>query len=211
MNFSNGAKLVLLCATALLVACAHTIPYVGTLSLPEKGTAKVAVATVDERPDVLDHENPSSYVGLWRALVGNPWNFQTGDERPLADDFSSTIVNSLAGSGFQASAVQTQPAADDAAALNLLERSTAQRWILVEIKKWDSDTYVNPTVHYDVILHVYDGSGKELASKSDSKEVELKGSSFSFLNNMPAVVQQFYEKKMTEWLSDPAIEAALQG
>lgn len=211
MNFSKGAILALLCAAALLAGCAHTIPYVSTLPLPEKGATKVVVATVDERPDVLDHENIPSYVGIWRALAGNPWNFQTEDNRPLADDFSSTIVNSLAAGGFKAVAVQTQPAGDNTKALSLLAESTAQRWILMEIKKWDSDTYINPTVHYGVILRVYDSTGKELASKSEANMQELKGTPLSFLNNMPEVVQKFYQQKMTEWLSDPAIQAALQG
>lgn len=209
MKFSVRMKWVFIGAAALLVGCDNTIPYVSTLPLPEKGVTKVAVATVDERPDVVLKQNPPSYVGIWRAAFGNPWNFQTGDHRPLADDFSTTIVNSLVGSGFQAAAVTTQPAADAAEALKLLSQSTAERRMLVEIRKWDSDTYVNPTVHYDVTLHVYDSNGKELVSKTDTKDQELKGTPLAYLNNMPKVVEEFYEQKMTEWLSDPGIQAAL--
>src|SRR6476646_7913030 len=142
-------------------------------------------------------------------MASNPWNFQTGDHRPLADDFSTTIVNSLIGAGFQAATMMTPPTPDDTEALRLLGQSAAQRRLLVEIKKWDSDTYINPTVHYAVILHVYDGNGKELVSKTDAKDQELKGTPMAYLNNMPTVVQQFYEQKMTEWLSDPGIQAAL--
>ena len=201
----------LLIVTVLLAGCDLTVPYVSTVPLPERGSGRIAVATVDERPEVLAQQKPPTFVGIMRGRVGIPLDRLTHDGRPLADDFSSTMVDSLAGNGFQAAALTLPPRHDGSDALKQLETSGASRWVLLEIRQWQSETYTNSTLTYDVTLHVFAADGQELAAVIDAKQEDTKnGSFFNPIKRSDDVVQQFYEHKIVEWFSDPKIEAALQ-
>lgn len=201
----------LLLAVAVLAACSYAMPYEGTMALPETGNAKLAVATVDERPYVLNGKNPPEYVGIIRGGFGNPFNRDTEDGKPLADDFSASIVKSLAAKGYQASEINTLPASTSAAAFKALQQSGAHRLILLELRDWQSDTMINPTVNCDVTLHIYDSSGRELASVKDTENYDMHGGSiFNTPGKSSDKVYQFYEHKVVEWFSNPQVEAALQ-
>lgn len=211
MKFKSGSKWCLLAAIVMLSACSYDMSYEGTVILPETGNAKLAVATVDERPYVLNGKNPPEYVGIIRGGYGNAFNRDTEDGKPLADDFSSSIVNSLAAKGFQVIAVSTPLASNSAAALRSLQQSGAHRLILVELRDWQSDTMLNPTVNCDVTLHIYDSSSRELASVTDTGNYDMHGASiFTQPGNSAKKVYQFYEHKIVEWFSNPQVEAALQ-
>jgi len=206
-----GRKWFLLGSALVLGACSYTMPYEGTMMLPEAGSGKVAVATVDERPYVLNGKNPPAYVGIIRGGFGNPFNRDTDDGKPLADNFSDSIARSLTAKGYQAIAISTPPAKSPAEALKSLEQSGASRLILVELRDWQSDTMVNPTVNCDVTLRIYDASGRELASVTDVKNYDMHGGSiFNTPGRSSDVVYSFYQQKITEWFSNPKIEAALQ-
>ena len=210
MKFATARNWSLLCAILMLVGCSYAMPYESTMALPETGNEKVAVATVDERPYVLNGKNPPTYVGIIRGGFGNPFNRYTEDGKPLADDFSSSIVNSLVAKGFQAIAITTSPASSSADAFKNLKQSGASRLILVELRDWQSDTMINPTVNCDVTLHIYDSSGRELASVKDAKNYDMHGGSiFNTPGRSRDKVYRFYEHKIIEWFSDPKVEAAL--
>jgi hypothetical protein len=211
MKHIAGRKWLLLGSALVLAACSYTMPYEGTMMLPETGPGKVAVATVDERPYVLNGKNPPSYVGIIRGGFGNPFNRDTDDGKPLADNFSNSIARSLTAKGYQAIVISTPPAKSPAEALKSLEMSGASRLILVELRDWQSDTAINPTVNCDVTLSIHDSSGKELASVKDVKNYDMHGGSiFNTPGRSSDEVYSFYQKKITEWFSDPKIEAALQ-
>jgi hypothetical protein len=110
-----------------------------------------------------------------------------------------------------AAGITTKPANSPAAALKSLVQSGATRLILLELRDWQSDTMINPTVNYNVTLYVYDATGKELASVTQAKNQEFSGGSiFNTPGRSQDVVFHFYEHKITEWFSDPKVEAALQ-
>lgn len=136
MKIRAGRNWCLFAAVAVLAACSYDMPYEGTVVLPEAGNTKLAVVTVDERPYVLNGKNPPEYVGIIRGGYGNPFNRDTEDGKPLADDFTASIVNSLAAKGFQVIAINTPPASSPAAALQALKQSGAHRLILMELRDW---------------------------------------------------------------------------
>ena len=211
MKRANGMRWGVLAAGAALLAGCYSVDYGTRVVLPEKGTTKVAVMTVDERPHVLNHRNPSNYVGIIRGGFGNPFDRHTDDGKPLADDFDETIVDSLVDNGFQAASISTPPAADASQALALLKQSGASRLILLELREWQSDTMINPTMNLDYTFHVYDASGKELAVITEKKDDDLKGGNlFNTVGSSNDTVVAYYQSKIASWFSDPKVEAALQ-
>lgn len=211
MKFTNGMRWGLLAVGAVLLAGCYGVAYDTKVVLPEKGTTKVAVATVDERPHVLNHRNPSNYVGIIRGGFGNPFDRHTDDGKPLADEFDQTIVDSLVDGGFAAAAVSTPPAPDASQAMALLKQSGASRLVLLELREWQSDTYINPTMNLDYTFHVYDASGKELATIAEKRDQDLNGGSFfNPVGKSDDLVVAYYQDKIQSWFSDPKVETALQ-
>lgn len=211
-TIAAGVKpgLALPCLALLMAGCDLTVSYVTAAPLPEKGSDRIAVAVLDERPEVLDQQKQPAFVGIMRGRLGVPLDRLTRDGRPLADDFGSTIVNSLMAGGYRAAAIAVPPAKDASDALKALEQGVADRFVLLEIRQWQSETYTNTTMTYDVTLHVYDASGRELAAKPDAREEDTSGGSFfNPIHRSDDVVGQFYTRKISEWFSDPAIQAAL--
>ena len=211
MGRTDVMRWVLMAAGAALLAGCYSVDYDTRVVLPEKGTTKVAVTTVDERPHVLNHRNPSNYVGIIRGGFGNPFDRHTDDGKPLADDFNQTIVDSLVDNGFQAAAISVPPAADASQALAQLKQSGASRLVLLELREWQSDTMINPTMNLDYTFHVYDASGKELAVITEKKDQDLHGGNFfNTVGSSNDIVVAYYQSKITSWFSDPQVEAAMQ-
>ena len=211
MKHTNGMKWVLMASGAALLAGCYSVAYDTKVVLPEKGATKIAVTTVDERPYVLNHRNPPNYVGIIRGGFGNPFDRHTDDGKPLADEFDQTMVESLADNGFAALAVSTPPTADADQALSQLKQSGAFRLVLLELRDWQSDTFINPTMNLDYTFHVYDASGKELATITEHKDQDIKGGSFfNPVGKSDDLVVAFYQDKIQSWFSDPKVEAALQ-
>ncbi|HEY3644202.1 MAG TPA: hypothetical protein VGM16_02590 [Gammaproteobacteria bacterium] len=202
---------VLVMGGATLLAGCYSVDYDTKVVLPEKGSTKVAVATVDERPHVLNHKNPTNYVGIIRGGFGNPFDRHTDDGKPLADEFSQSMVDSLADSGFAAIVVSDPPAPNADQAMAMLKQSGASRLVLLELREWQSDTYVNPTMNVDYTFHVYDASGKELATITEKKDEDFHGGNiFNPVGGSNDKVVAYYQGKIQSWFSDPKVEAALQ-
>ena len=210
MKLSDGVKWGLMAVAAVLLAGCYGVAYDTNVALPEKGATKIAVVTVDERPYVLNHKNPPDYVGIIRGTFGNPFDRHTDDGKPLGDEFDATMVNSLVQNGFAAASISVAPAPDDSQALAQLKQSGASRLILLELREWQSDTYINPTMNLDYTFHVYDANGKELATITEKKNQDLKGGSFfNPVGKSDDLVVAFYQDKIQSWFSDPKVEAAL--
>ena len=63
---------------------------------------QVLVEVVDLRPDVLNNKVPTTYVGVMRAQLGNPWSMNTESGQPLAVDLATAIRNGLRSAGIKA-------------------------------------------------------------------------------------------------------------
>lgn len=211
MKLTKGFRWAFMAAAAAGLAGCYGVAYDTTVILPEKGATKIAVATVDERPYVLNHKNPADYVGIIRGTFGNPFDRHTDDNKALADEFDATMVDSLNQNGFTAASTSVPPATDDSQALAQLKQSGASRLILLELREWQSDTYINPTMNLDYTFHVYDSNGKELATITEKKDQDLKGGSFfNPVGKSDDLVVAYYQDTIQSWFSDPRVETALQ-
>ena len=181
---------------------------VADISAP--GSGAVGVAVHDQRDYVKSGEKPADFVGLQRGGFGNPFSVTTMSGRPLADDMTSVIAESLAKKGFKAIPVGVAPADAQGAVLEKLKATQADRMILLTLNEWKSDTYQNVALIYDVSLSVYDKKGKVLTEKKVNGRDNLGGSAW----NPPAIarkeIPRALKEKLEQLLNSPETVKALQ-
>jgi hypothetical protein len=202
MNFSKYGRLaaVAVCC-ASLGACAfgQKITYSSTVAdIDAQGTESVAVATLDERPYVLNNDKKPSFVGLSRGGYGNPFDVETPNGTPLAEEISQAVSKSLAERGFKTTVVSTKPSPSRRATLEAMQKTGAERGVCITLKEWKSDKYFRTSLIQDVNVKVYDASGKELASAQFTSD-EVVG-------DVPAA----FRAKMEAWFADDKIVEALK-
>ncbi len=170
----------------------------------------VAVASLDQRPTVLSGESPVDYVGMQRGGFGNPFNVTTYSGLPFADAVSESICQSLKQKGFDAESVLTKVGTPEKAALKQLLAKQAERSIFVNIRQWESDTYSNIGLTYDLALTVFDKDGSAVA-QSIAKDTTTIPGSFA---NPPAAARKkvpaAFKDMIEDLLNDPEVKKALQ-
>ena len=84
------------------------------------------------------------------------------------------------------------------------------RELLLQVNDWQSDTFHNPTVDYDLVLMVYDRGGRRLASASLKGSDDLKGRAFDPMDLAKQTVPALFQQKIQQLLDAPQIQAALR-
>lgn len=146
-------------ATALLAlggcAIGQTVDY--RQSSPElqiRPATPVQVQVVDQRPYVLAQEKNPTFVGRIRGLYYNPWNVNTTSGMPLADDLAQAVRAGLARAHATAELGHGITAAP-----------AGQRLLVLTLREWKMDAYMNVRFDFDVGLAVIDDHGVVLASQ----------------------------------------------
>lgn len=179
-------------------------------SLDYKGQGRVAVAAWDQRPYVVSGDKAANFVGSQRNGWGIPFNVHTATGQPLATEMGNSLVLTLANAGFGASPVQVGPQDNESTVLRTLQQSQTPRALLLQVNDWQSDTFHNPTVVYDLVLKVYDRGGRRLAAASLKGSDDLKGRLINPMGKAKETVPALFEVKIQQLLDAPQIQAALR-
>ena len=134
-----------------------------------QGKTVVLLPVADERPYVVQKEEPVNFVGELRNGYGMPFNVTTADSRPFAQIVEESVQRDLEAAGYR---VVRGPSA-----------SAADRALSVTMKDFMSNTNINIDVVWDFLVKVVDGSGNTVAEEHDSGEQALEG---SFMNPVKA-------------------------
>lgn len=176
---------------------------------PVKGKS-AAVATHDQRAAILSGECGTTYVGMQRAGFGNPWRVNTESGLPFADDFTKAVSESLSARGYRALPVYIKYSDDRTKILELMKANKAERNLLFVIKKWESDTYTNIGLTYEVELNVYDENLIKLASASIAEVKTIPGSAWDPPRAARREVPLAFKQVLEILLNDPKIKLAIQ-
>jgi hypothetical protein len=174
------------------------------------GQKTVAVASVDKRKTVVAGESPPEYVGVQRGGFGNPFNVTTESDLPFADAVSKSVSSSLEEKGFKTIPVYVKAGTSKDDALRELVSSNAERAILLLIEQWETDTYTNIGLTYDLTLAVYGQNGEILAESSATDSRTIEG---DFVNPPAAArekVPEAFKSAIEELLNDPDVAQALR-
>ncbi len=120
------------------------------------GNYPVAVTTLDQRDYVLSFNKSPNFVGLQRGGYGNPFDVITEDGKPLSDNVTAALANSLKAKGFVAVRVETEVKDTSDAVVKKLMTASSRRTILLTLREWKTDTYMNVALYYYALLEVGD-------------------------------------------------------
>ena len=197
----------------LLVGCAvgnrhayHTVVAAAAVS----GAGQIGIVTHDQRPYVLSGNKEPQFVGLQRGGYGNPFDVRTGENRPLADDMTQALANSLKQKGFQAVPIIVAHSENPDRVRERLAQSGAPRGLLLTLREWKSDTFSNTSLVYDVTLRVLDASGQVLGEKRLQGDDNLGGDFLNPPGHAREAVPRAFKAKLEALLNDESIVRALR-
>jgi hypothetical protein len=179
-------------------------------SLDYQGHNRVAVSAWDQRSYVLSGHKDPDYVGSQRNGYGIPFNVKTASGQPLATEMGNALVLTLASAGFGATPVRVTPQNTEGEVIHSLLQGQTVRAVLLRVDDWQSDTYHNPTVTYDLTLKVYDRVGHKLASSSLKGSDDLQGRFFDPMGKARQTVPALFQQKIQLLLDAPQVQAALR-
>jgi hypothetical protein len=139
------------------------------------GNYSVVVASLDQRQFIVDETSPETYVGMVRGGYGNPFNATTISGLPFSDDVGQSICNALILKGFKATLVPVKFNLTEEMVFERLLSNKEDRALLVLIRKWESDSFLNLNVGYDLTLKVIAKDGTILATAHAKDDVHVPG------------------------------------
>lgn len=170
----------------------------------------VAVGVHDQRPYVISGNKTGTFVGLSRGGFGNTFNITTASDKPLADDFRTTIAQVLKHNGVSVKEIAIRPTDSGPEARQALVTLKQARSLLLTLTEWKSDTYMGTSLEYDIRLVVLDSAGKELAEKTLRGSDNLGGNPINPPGHAKEVIPPAYKKKIEELLTSAEIKEALR-
>lgn len=165
----------------LLASCAFGLPggqhsYHDTIAdIKTSGNITVAIATHDQRQYVLSGQSAPNYVGMQRGQYGFPFNVMTVSGKTLAEDMTASICNSLSTRGFKTVAVTVAHSDSKNRVVEKMREQKSNRLLLLSLNKWQSDSFLNTVLSYDLRLDVFDAEGNKLAEEGLKGDDELGG------------------------------------
>lgn len=174
------------------------------------GEYSVAVASLDQRRFIVDKTSPDTFVGVVRGGYGNPFNATTLSGLPFADDVSQSICNSLTRKGFKVTPVSVAFDLTEEEVRERLLSKKEDRALLVIIRKWESDSFINLNVGYDLSLKVIARDGTILAAAQAKEDVNVPGSIWiGSLEMSKKEVPNIYKKSIEALLNNPQVVKVL--
>lgn len=178
--------------------------------LEATGKYSVVVASLDQRKFIIDKTSPDTYVGMVRGGYGNPFNATTVSGLPFSDDVGQSICNALIRRGFKATLVSVTHDSTEEKVLERLLANKKDRALLVTIQKWESDSFVNLNVGYDLTLKVVAKDGTILATAQAKDDVNVPGNIWIGSVEMSKTeVPNIFKKSIESLLNNPNVVKVL--
>ena len=173
------------------------------------GSARIAVATYDQRTYVRAGDKSGDFVGVQRAGFGNPFDVRTESGYDLAYDFTLSTCATLKARGYQVSPVAVEPGDTPEEVLAKLGAARGERSVILAIREWRSDTYSRTGLAYSVTLKVLDQSFAVLGEARLEGEDDLGGSAWNPPAHAREAVRDAFARKLQWLLSHPSVVRAL--
>jgi hypothetical protein len=177
--------------------------------LPRPGVPRVAVATLDQREYIVSGEDDPSYAGMTRGGYANPFDAHTESGQAMSEEITHIVTRALEKDGVTAVAVSTTPRDREAEVRQKLLSNRAPRAVLLILHEWQSDTYNNTSLSYDVEIQVFGEDGRTLASDRFRGEDDLGGSVWNPIAHAQEAVPAGAKHRIEGFFTQASISSAL--
>ena len=127
------------------------IPYahapIGGVIIENSKAYSLSISVVDKRPYVLSGKKDASFVGIFRAGFGDPWDAKTEGEIYLVEIIKRDLISDLQNAGF-----------------NIIENN-AERQIIVIIHDYRFDCMSSCRILYRLDVKINDNTGNVIHTK----------------------------------------------
>ena len=199
-------------ALCLLMSCAisRKVEYEGVYAKVPDFKQKIALASLDQREQVLSGGRKPDFVGYTRSGAGIAYPMGTANGTPFTDNMSSSISASLSKQGSTVAVVKTQSTENESLIMEQLERTKSSRLILINCKQFHTDGYGANSLMYNLKVNIYSEKGDLLKEKTFSGKRALGGSVAWGPGNYKEYMPEAFKKLIEEIFNDPEIATALQ-
>lgn len=142
---------------------------------------------------------------MQRGGWGNPFNVTTASGKPLAEDITTSICNSLSSKGFKAVAVSVSYSDSRDKIMEKMREAQSERLLLLTLNEWYSDTYTNTGLSYDVKIEVFDTNGNRLAEKRTKGDDNLGGDFWNPPAHAKEAIPKAFKEKLEALLNNEEI------
>ncbi len=133
-----------------------------------QGSGKVAIGVQDLRPFVVDRTKPPTFIGLHRDGVGMPKDANTKSGKTLAEDMVTILTSSFTANGFQVTPFPISTNDNQEALIEQQAASAYDKIIVVTLKQFRSDSWMEVELQWEIKMSVYDGKETLLAEKESA-------------------------------------------
>ena len=174
-----------------------------------EGQARVAVGVVDQRQPILSGAKSDNFVGLVRSGFGVPYDVLTHTKAPLANDLAYSFSLTLEFSGLATDVLELSSVTNVDESQARLMDFDANRYLLVILNEWRSNTYSRTEFNYNIDLIVFSSDGAEVLQKTFSGSEVGSDSSFSPKERNTVVLSKIYLETLQKIFDDAEVTAAL--
>lgn len=175
-----------------------------------ESSLSVAVAVNDRRSYIIDGTKPPSYVGSVRQGFGVPFEAFTETGNMFAVDIGRSIMEALKASGARVKLVQLSRPMAKTETRNELQKAKVDRYVLLTLRDWRSDTYWSTKVLYDMHLEIMSANGSGLEQREIRGTEAGRSDALSPKERSREIVPAKFRRIMELLFNDPKIAAALR-
>jgi hypothetical protein len=208
MNHTRGFYLAFFFLTGCAIS--RKVDYGTIYSNVPAFNQRIAIASWDQREQILSGARKPDFVGYTRSGAGIAYPMGTESGRPFTDDLSTSISSSLTKYGSKTIVVLTQTSQKESQILAKLINTKSDRLVLIDCKQYFTDGYGATSLNYNLQISIYSSAGDLIKQKSFNGKRALGGSAAWGPGNYKQYMPEALKKLIGEIFNDPEITAAFQ-
>lgn len=180
-----------------------------------KITKSLAISFHDRRQEVVSGSEKPTFCGHVKSTGQIPYNIQTKSLQPVAQEFTESVVKSLAGQGVDVKAIISNYNMLPDSVISLLNNAKQQRSVYFKIDKWKSEATPGMVkilyeVTYDFDCMIFDSDGKLLYDKRLTNFKSMEKGSVVNMKEMQEFSDQAFRDAVLGFLNSNEVMAVLQ-
>ena len=195
-----------------MVGCSSTSKNPHMIQSPAAtGKKTVAVMAVDQRAMTAKKTVTPDHLGEVGGAFGNPFTLTTEKRTAVSVDLTESLTEGFRRGGWRTAPASAVATLTKEAAFRNLQTHGADRFLIVALKNWESDTLASTNFRFDLEVSVLDANGQVLAVERVQGQQNLGYPKYGRLSEtIRAAMDAESSRVLSTALAKPALVAALR-